>query len=84
MKGHTDIEILSKTLEDLPVGVGIFHVPDLKDIKSIRYVFMNKVILYEMRKTKEEVFGNRIIEVAPEAFEHEGGGAVNGNLQKSG
>lgn len=34
---------------------------------------MNDVILYEMRKTKEEVFGKKIIEVAPEAYEHKGG-----------
>ena len=53
-----------------------------RDIKSIRYVFMNKVILYEMRKTKEEVFGNRIIEVAPEAFEHEGGVLVMETYRK--
>lgn len=34
---------------------------------------MNKIVLYEMKKDKEEVFGKRIIEVSPEAFEHEGG-----------
>ncbi len=34
---------------------------------------MNKVLLYEMRKTREEVFGKKIIEVAPEAYAHEGG-----------
>ena len=67
------LELLIKTFDDLPMGVGIFKVHDLKDIKNIEYVFMNKVILYEMRKTKEEVFGKRIIEVAPEAYEHEGG-----------
>lgn len=68
-----NLDILTKTFDDMPVGVGIFHVEDLNDIKSIRYVFMNKIVLYEMRKTKEEVFGKRIIEVAPEAYEHEGG-----------
>lgn len=73
MKDEKTIEILKETFNNLPLGVGIFHVPDLSDIQSIEYVFMNKVILYEMRKTKEEVFGKRIIEVAPEAFEHEGG-----------
>lgn len=73
MKDLLDIDILTKTFDDLPVGVGIFHVEDLDDIKSIRYVFMNKVVLYEMRKNQEEVLGKRIIEVAPEAFEHEGG-----------
>lgn len=68
-----NLDILTKTLDDLPTGVGIFQVVDLNDIKSIRYVFMNKVVLYEMRKTREEVFGKRIIEVAPEAYEHEVG-----------
>lgn len=68
-----DKEILVKTFDDLSHGVGIFQVVDLNDIKSIRYIFMNKIILYEMRKTKEEVFGKRIIEVAPEAYEHEVG-----------
>ena len=73
MNKELDIDVLIKTFDDLPTGVGIFHVEDLDDIKSIRYVFMNKVVLYEMRKQKEEVFGKRIIEVAPEAFDHEGG-----------
>lgn len=73
MKGLLSTEILTKTFDDLPHGVGIFQVPDLNDIKTIRYVFMNKVLLYEMRKTREEVFGKKIIEVAPEAYEHEGG-----------
>lgn len=73
MSDLINLEILSKTFDDLPVGVGIFKVHDLKDIKSIQYIFMNKIVLYEMRKTKEEVFGKRIIEVAPEAYEHEGG-----------
>lgn len=68
-----NIEILTKTLDDLPVGIGVFQVEDLEDIKSIRYVFMNKVVLYQMRKNREEVFGKRIIEVAPEAYEHEVG-----------
>jgi len=36
-------------------------------------VFINKVLLYEMRKKREEVIGKRIIDVAPEAYEHEGG-----------
>ena len=73
MKNLINLEILSKTLDDLPNGVGIFQVVDLNDIKSIRYVFMNKVVLYEMRKKREEVFGKRIIEVAPEAYEHKVG-----------
>jgi len=68
-----EIDILTETLDELPMGVGIFQVIDLTDIKSIRYVFMNKVILYEMRKEREEVFGKKIIEVAPEAYEHDGG-----------
>lgn len=34
---------------------------------------MNKIVVYEMKKDKEVVFGKRIIEVSPEAFEHEGG-----------
>lgn len=66
-------EILATTFDDMAVGVGIFQILDMDDIESIRYVFMNKVILYEMRKTREEVFGKRIIEVAPEAYQHEGG-----------
>jgi len=73
MKDLLNIEILTKTFDDLPHGVGIFHVLDLNDINSIQYVFMNKVILYEMRKERDEVFGKRIIEVAPEAYQHEGG-----------
>ena len=73
MKDSLNIEILEKTFEDLPVGVGIFHVTDLDDIESIHYIFMNKVLLYEMKKTKEEVFGKKIKEVAPEAYEHEAG-----------
>lgn len=73
MQHAMDLDILTKTFDDLPVGIGIFHVPDLNDIRSIKYVFMNKVILYEMRKERDEVFGKRITEVAPEAFEHEGG-----------
>jgi signal transduction histidine kinase len=73
MKDLLNIEILTKTFDDLPHGVGIFHVLDLNDINSIQYVFMNKVILYEMRKEREEVFGKKITDVAPEAYEHEGG-----------
>ena len=73
MQNFRNIEILTRTFDELPVGVGIFQVPDPNDIKSIRYVFMNKVLLYEMRKSSEEVLGKRIIEVAPEAYEHEGG-----------
>ena len=72
-KEPLDIDLLTKTIDDLSVGVGIFQVEDLNDLKSIRYVFMNKVILHEMRKSREEVFGKRISEVAPEAYEHEGG-----------
>ena len=68
-----NIEILTKTFDDLPHGVGIFQVVDIGDIKSIRYVFMNKIILHEMRKKREEVFGKKITEVAPEAYSHEGG-----------
>lgn len=68
-----DIELLTKTFDDMPIGVGIFRILDYEDLNSIQYVFMNKVILFEMRKTKEEVFGKKIIEVAPEAYEHEGG-----------
>ena len=73
MKELLDLGILTKTFDDLSVGVGIFEVENLDDNKSIRYVFMNKVILYEMRKEREEVFGKKIIEVAPEAYDHEGG-----------
>ncbi|WGK64861.1 sensor histidine kinase [Croceiramulus getboli] len=68
-----DLDILIKTVDDLAVGVGIFEVEDTTDIKSIRYVFMNQVILQEMRKSREEVHGKKIIEVAPEAYEHKGG-----------
>ena len=73
MENLLNAEIFTKTFEDLSVGVGIFQVLDLDDVRSIRYVFMNKVILYEMRKKKEEVFGKFITEVAPEAYEHEAG-----------
>lgn len=73
MKDILDVDVLFKTLDDLPIGIGVFQVEDLNDNKSIRYVFMNKVVLYEMRKERDEVFGKRIIEVAPEAYEHEGG-----------
>ncbi|RED91782.1 sensor histidine kinase [Marinoscillum furvescens] len=73
MKDLLNLDILKRTFDDLPVGVGIFYVPDLEDVRSIEYVFMNKVILYEMRKERDEVFGKKVTEVAPEAFEHEGG-----------
>ncbi|BAO56174.1 sensor histidine kinase [Nonlabens marinus] len=73
MNNLLNIDILTKTFDDMPVGVGIFQVTDLDDIESIQYVFMNKVLLYEMRKTKEEVFGKKIMEVAPEAYAHEAG-----------
>ncbi len=73
MKDLLNLEVLTKTFDDLSVGVGIFLVENLDDLKSIRYVYMNKVILYEMRKKKEEVAGKRIIDVAPEAYEHEVG-----------
>lgn len=71
-----DIEILVKTFEELPIGLGVFHVPDFDNIYSIRYVFINDIILNEMHKTKEEVFGKTILEVAPEAYEIEGGRMV--------
>ncbi|QYH37501.1 hypothetical protein GYM62_01240 [Algoriphagus sp. NBT04N3] len=73
MRNISDLEILSRTFEDLSAGIGIFKVNDLNDLKSIQYVFMNKVLLYEMRKERDEVIGKKIIEVAPEAFNHEGG-----------
>ncbi len=73
MKNLKKLELFTKAFEDLPIGIGIFYVPDLEDIRSIEYVFMNKIILHEMQKSKEEVFGKRIIEVAPEAYQHEGG-----------
>ena len=76
MQNQISLEILTETFDDLPIGVGVFEVLDLDDIKSIRYVFMNKFVLFEMRKTREEVFGKKIIDVAPEAFEHEGGRIV--------
>ncbi len=72
-KHPLEIDILTETIDDLSIGVGIFYVEDLEDLKSIRYIFINKVLLYEMRKERDEVFGQRIIDVAPEAFEHEGG-----------
>lgn len=70
------LHILTKTFDELPIGVGVFKVHDLNDIKSIEYVFMNKVVLHEMRKSGDEVFGKKIIDVAPEAFEHQGGRMV--------
>jgi light-regulated signal transduction histidine kinase (bacteriophytochrome) len=73
MEDILEVEILKKTLDDLTTGVGIFRVHDLNSIDDIQYIFMNKVILYEMRKNREEVFGKRIKEVAPEAYDHEGG-----------
>jgi light-regulated signal transduction histidine kinase (bacteriophytochrome) len=73
MQNQLSLEILTETFDNLPIGVGIFKVLDLNDIKSIQYVFMNKVVLYEMRKDRENVFGKKIIDVAPEAYEHEGG-----------
>ena len=73
MKDLLNLEILTKTMDDLPVGIGIFQVQDPNDLKSIRYIFMNKIILHEMRKKREEVFGKLIIEVAPEAYAHEVG-----------
>ena len=73
MKDLLNQEILTKIMDDLPIGIGVFHVQDPNDLKSIRYIFMNKIILYEMRKEREEVFGKLIIEVAPEAYAHEVG-----------
>ncbi len=73
MNIKNNLEIIKKTVNKLSTGIGIFHIPDLNDIYNIEYVFMNKILLYEMRKTKEEVFGKKIIEVAPEAYEHEAG-----------
>lgn len=67
------IDILTKTFNNLPIGVGIFKINDLNSINDIEYVYMNKVILYEMRKELDEVLGKKIMEVAPEAYEHEGG-----------
>ena len=57
-------------IDDLPGGIGVFQVHDFDDLNSIQYVFMNKIILNEMNKTEEEVFGKFIHEVAPEAYEH--------------
>ena len=76
------LEIIKKTVNKLSTGIGIFHIPDLNDIYNIEYVFMNEVLLYEMRKTKEEVFGKKIIEVAPEAYEHKAGLMVIENYRK--
>ena len=73
MKDILHQEIFTKTLYHLPVGIGIFHVPNPDDLRSIRYVLMNKIILEEMRKSREEVYGNLIVDVAPEAFESEVG-----------
>lgn len=66
-------KILELLLDSLPLGVGVFRVNDFDDLKSIEYVYINPIILHEMRKTKEEVFGKYIYEVAPEAYEHEVG-----------
>lgn len=82
MEKFSNISILTKTFNDLPIGVGVFYVPDLNDIKSIEYVFMNKVLLYEMRKESHEVIGKKITEVAPEAFDHEGGRLVMETYRK--
>jgi len=73
MKSELNLDVLTETIDDLSIGIGIFHVDDINDLESLRYIFMNKVVLYEMRKTREEVFGKRIIEVAPEAYAHEVG-----------
>lgn len=82
MDNQFSLDILTKTFDDLPTGVGIFKVLDVDSINSIQYVFMNKVVLYEMRKNKEEVFGKLISEVAPEAYEHEGGRMVMETYRK--
>ncbi|KKN12520.1 hypothetical protein LCGC14_1015590 [marine sediment metagenome] len=73
MKDVLHQEFFTNTLYNLPVGIGIFHVPDPEDLKSIRYVLMNKIILDEMRKSREEVYGKLIVDVAPEAFASEVG-----------
>ncbi len=73
MKDLLNLETLTKTMDNLSIGIGIFKVQDPNDLKSLRYVFMNKLVLHEMRKEREEVFGKLILEVAPEAFEHEAG-----------
>ena len=82
MKVRSKLDLLKKTMSKLPIGIGIFEVEDLDELKSIRYVFMNDVILHEMRKTKEEVNGKYIVDVAPEAFEHPGGIAAMEAYQK--
>lgn len=79
---QSEIDIITRTIDDFPIGVGIFQVQDLNDITSIKYVFMNKVFLNEMRKDREEVFGKKIMDVAPEAFEHEGGRLVMETYRK--
>lgn len=76
MNHQISLDLIAKTMDDLSVGVGIFYIPDLNDIYNIQYVFMNKVLLSEVRKTRDEVCGKKIIEVAPEAYEHEGGRMV--------
>jgi len=68
-----DLRILEHVVESSPTGIGVFRVNDFNDLKSIQYVYINRIILHEMRKTKEEVFGKYIHEVAPEAYEHEVG-----------
>lgn len=76
------MEILMNTFNKLPIGVGIFKINDLDSINDIEYIFMNEVILFEMKKNKEEVLGKKIIEVAPEAYEHEGGRFVMDTYRK--
>lgn len=73
MKDLLNLDILTRTFDDMSIGVGIFQILDPNDNTSIHYVYMNKVLLYEMRKERDEVFGYRIIDVAPEAYQHEGG-----------
>lgn len=82
MINQLDINILTETIDTLPIGIGVFQVHDLTDNKSIQYVFMNKLVLYEMRKEREDVFGKKIIEVAPEAFKHDGGTLVMDTYRK--
>ena len=70
MNSALQLDFFIGIVDDLPAGIGVFQVHDFDDVKSVQYVFMNKALLKEMRKTDTEVFGKFIHEVAPEAYEH--------------
>lgn len=66
-------DICRTIFENNPIGYGVFKIEDPEDLRSIRYVEMNTVILKEMNKTGEEIIGKRIYDVDPLAYSNQTG-----------